>query len=85
MIFQEFGGGFLSRFESSETDSDVLKSITIVDTPGILGILIDRFKDERQTDISIDKFIDRRMCLIILALLGNNHHPPQQIDTFIID
>jgi len=34
---QEFGGGFLSRFESSETDSDVLKSITIVDTPGILA------------------------------------------------
>jgi hypothetical protein len=35
--FKEFGGTFLSRFEGSETDSEVLKSLTIVDTPGILG------------------------------------------------
>jgi hypothetical protein len=36
-FMQEFGGTFLSRFEGSETDSEVLKSLNIVDTPGILG------------------------------------------------
>ena len=50
ILIQEFGGGFLERFEGSETDSDVLKSITIVDTPGILGILYLRSKYE-ETDI----------------------------------
>lgn len=34
---QEFGGTFLSRFEGSETNSEVLKSISLVDTPGILA------------------------------------------------
>jgi len=34
---QEFGGVFLSRFQGSETNSEVLKSLTLVDTPGILA------------------------------------------------
>jgi len=34
---QKFGGAFLSRFEGIETDSDVLKSLTLLDTPGILA------------------------------------------------
>jgi len=34
---QTFGGTFLSRFEFSTTKSTVLKSVTILDTPGILA------------------------------------------------
>jgi len=33
----KFGNAFLNRFQCSNTTSDVLKSITIVDTPGILS------------------------------------------------
>lgn len=34
---QQFGGTFLSRFECSQTKSEVLKSVTLLDTPGILA------------------------------------------------
>jgi len=34
---KQFGGTFLSRFESSTTKSSVLKSVSILDTPGILA------------------------------------------------
>jgi len=34
---QAFGGTFLSRFEASTTKSSVLKSVTMLDTPGILA------------------------------------------------
>lgn len=33
----KFGNAFLNRFQSSVVDSEVLKSITIIDTPGILS------------------------------------------------
>jgi len=33
----KFGGGFLSKFEASITDSEILKNIIIVDTPGVLS------------------------------------------------
>ena len=35
---------FLSRFEGSETDCEVLKSISLVDTPGILGITVNKIR-----------------------------------------
>ena len=34
---QQFGGTFLSRFESSQSNSEALKSVTLLDTPGILA------------------------------------------------
>jgi len=34
---QQFGGTFLSRFEASQTNAEVLKSVTLLDTPGILA------------------------------------------------
>jgi len=34
---QRFGGTFLSRFEASQTNAEVLKSVTLLDTPGILA------------------------------------------------
>ena len=34
---QQFGGTFLSRFEASQTSAEVLKSVTLLDTPGILA------------------------------------------------
>ena len=34
---QQFGGTFLSRFESSQSNSETLKSVTLLDTPGILA------------------------------------------------
>ena len=34
---QQFGGTFLSRFEASQTNSEALQSVTILDTPGILA------------------------------------------------
>jgi len=34
---ERFGVSFLSRFEGSQLPSSVLKSITLVDTPGILS------------------------------------------------
>jgi GTPase SAR1 family protein len=33
----KFGGGFLSKFEASITDSDILENIILVDTPGVLS------------------------------------------------
>ena len=33
----KFGNAFLNRFQCSSTDSQVLKGISIVDTPGILS------------------------------------------------
>ena len=33
----KFGNAFLNRFQCSNTNSDVLKSISILDTPGILS------------------------------------------------
>ena len=33
----KFGGAFLNRFQCSSTKSDVLKGISILDTPGILS------------------------------------------------
>jgi len=33
----KFGTGFLSKFEASLTPSDILKSVTFVDTPGVLS------------------------------------------------
>jgi len=33
----KFGGGFLSKFQASVTDSEILKNITIIDTPGVLS------------------------------------------------
>jgi len=34
---QQFGGTFLTRFEASQTNAEVLKSVTILDTPGVLA------------------------------------------------
>jgi len=34
---QQFGSTFLSRFEASQTNAEVLKSVTLLDTPGILA------------------------------------------------
>ena len=34
---QQFGGTFLSRFEASQSKSEALKSVTLLDTPGILS------------------------------------------------
>merc|ERR1719315_306714 len=34
---QQFGGTFLSRFEASQTAAEVLKTVTLLDTPGILA------------------------------------------------
>jgi len=33
----KFGGGFLSKFQASITNSEILKNIIIVDTPGVLS------------------------------------------------
>jgi len=34
---QQFGGTFLTRFEASQTNAEVLKSVTLLDTPGVLA------------------------------------------------
>jgi len=34
---QQFGGTFLSRFEASQSNSEALRSVTLLDTPGILA------------------------------------------------
>jgi len=34
---QQFGGTFLTRFESSQTNAEILKNLTVLDTPGILA------------------------------------------------
>jgi len=34
---QQFGGTFLSRFEASQTRAEVLRGVTLLDTPGILA------------------------------------------------
>merc|ERR1711971_1395173 len=34
---QQFGGTFLTRFEASHTPAEVLKTVTLLDTPGILA------------------------------------------------
>jgi len=34
---QQFGGTFLTRFESSQTPAEVLRHVTLLDTPGILA------------------------------------------------
>jgi len=34
---QQFGGTFLTRFESSQTNAEVLKTVTLLDTPGVLA------------------------------------------------
>jgi len=34
---QQFGGTFLTRFEASQTNAEVLKSVSILDTPGVLA------------------------------------------------
>jgi len=34
---QQFGGTFLTRFESCQIDSEVLQSVTLLDTPGVLA------------------------------------------------
>ena len=33
---QQFGGTFLSRFEASQSNSEALRSVTLLDTPGTL-------------------------------------------------
>ena len=34
---QQFGSTFLNRFEASQSNSEALKSVTLLDTPGILS------------------------------------------------
>jgi len=34
---QQFGGTFLTRFEASQTPAEVLKHVTLLDTPGVLA------------------------------------------------
>eukprot|EP00854_Cymbomonas_tetramitiformis_P009485 gene9485-11237_t len=65
-----FGGGFLSKFQVSEVDSEILKHVTLVDTPGVLSG--EKQSMGREYDfVQVVKWFAERASLILLLFDAN--------------